>query len=146
MYDDAAAASSVGHDIFSWLHVAQLPDTTFDALADSQGRPTLDIKLGPALRKLFKSDLKQQAQTKANAIERQGRMLRDRQILWLLASVWAGRSRGNVVKIELALVLAPNVPVQTDGEVGMVAQHRLQPVVGDTAVEMVHVMHSDVDE
>ena len=67
MYDDVAAASGVGHDIFSWLHIVQMPATTFEALSDSDGRPTLDVKLGSALRKLLKGDLRQQVQTRAEA-------------------------------------------------------------------------------
>ena len=89
MYDDVGAASGVGHDIFQWLHVIQMPGTTFESLADSRGRPTLDVKLGSALRKLLKGDLKQQVQTKAKALERQGRMLRGRQILWLTSQQYA---------------------------------------------------------
>ena len=46
MYDDVAAASGVGHDIFSWLHIVQASVTTFESLSDSQSRPTLDVKLG----------------------------------------------------------------------------------------------------
>ena len=89
MYDDVAAASGVGHDIFSWLHVVQHPETTFEMLSDSSGRPTLDVKLGSALRRLLRGDLKQQVQTRAKALEKQGRMLRGRQILWMISQQYA---------------------------------------------------------
>ena len=89
MYDDVAAVTGVGHDIFSWLHIVQASVTTFESLSDSQSRLTLDVKLGSALRKLPKGDLKQQAQTRAKALEKQGRMLRGRQIFWLISQQYA---------------------------------------------------------
>ena len=58
-------------------------------LSESLGRPTLDVKLGSALRRLLKGDLKQQVQTRAKALEKQGRMLRGRQILWLISQQYA---------------------------------------------------------
>ena len=70
MYDDMAAASGVGHDIVSWLHIVQASATTFESLSDSQSHPTLDFKLSSALRKLPKRDLDQQVQTRAKALER----------------------------------------------------------------------------
>ena len=113
LYDDVGAASGVGHDIFQWLHVIQMPGTTFESLADSRGRPTLDVKLGSALRKLLKGDLKQQVQTKAKALERQGRMLRGRQILWLISQQYAlDENRGALYNMGDLM----NLPYAGDGK------------------------------
>jgi hypothetical protein len=79
-----AAASGRGEQGYAWCLRAEDQAVSFDDLADSEGYDTLDIKLSSALTLIASGDLGLRISLAVDRQKQQGRVLKGRQIIWLV--------------------------------------------------------------
>jgi hypothetical protein len=81
---EIAAANRKGDEGFTWALKAESASVTYEELADSDGFASLDSKLAAALTKIANGELGRRITLAVENEALRGRMLRGRQILWLI--------------------------------------------------------------
>jgi hypothetical protein len=82
--NEITAASGRGEEAFLWAMRTEAPDVTFDDLRDSEGLNSLDAKLSAALTKISSGELGRRIHLAVEQEALQGRMLKGRQVLWMI--------------------------------------------------------------
>ena len=78
------SASGCGNECFSWIRVVEEPGCTFDQLAISDGRASLDSKLYTALYGVAKGPARSRLTLKSEELAKAYQCLTGRQALWLI--------------------------------------------------------------
>ena len=82
--DYSGSASRRPTAAFHFLSAAEQPDATYEALADSGDFESMDSKFAAALGEILNSSLRLKVKYLKNAEHKQGRLLKGRQIYWLI--------------------------------------------------------------
>ena len=81
---EITAASGRGEVAFKWIVKTEKVETTFDELRNSDGFDSLDAKLAAALTKIATGELGRRIMLMVEQEASKGRMLKGRQILWMI--------------------------------------------------------------
>lgn len=78
-----AAASRFSQEAFAWITEVEKADS-FQASEDSGAFPQLDAKLSAELDKILSGEFLKQVQVKETALSMEGKMIKGRQVAWVL--------------------------------------------------------------
>ncbi len=110
--DEVAGASGVPDEAFAWAMCVERPETTFDSLGESGAFASLDAKLAAALSKILQGELARQVNIRKEKMASTGRLMKGRQILWLLYQHFKiSQAEGSLLEFQDLL----NVKLQGDG-------------------------------